>query len=228
MDDPVLGPQIRGERVKLWNDQLKKTNQLKRKKNYTKAERDLLATLPPAGSKRVRSYDDILTQPGGDEWDLARVVTDATKHSEPKYRLASGAINPKVPEHLRDLPIEPEKVTLFGPIYNRMLEENQRLAKERGLSVFAEQWRVWDRIRKQVEPHESMHRDISKLPRMSAPELFDAYAHQKQAGFHSSGLKRSGERYVSPFDYRKGMAWGTGAAALPGLGMVLGGEEGDI
>jgi len=203
MDDAVLGAKTRTQRVKLWNDQLKKVNALKRKKNKTKKEKDMLKTMPPEGSKRVKDYDEIIAQTGGDNWDLAQVVTDSTKHKNPKYRLANGEINPAVPEHLRDLPIEPENVTVFGDIYRKMLGENERLAQEKGLNVFAEQWRLWDRIREQLEPHEAMHKDVKKLPKMSATELMDAMTEQKSGGFHTSGGAK-------PFDYRKGMAWGVG------------------
>lgn len=226
MADPDLGPGIRKDRVKLWNEQLKRVNQLKRKKNLTKLEKEFLKTAPPAGSTRVKSYDEIMAQEGGDDWDLGRIVIDATKHSEPKYRLASGKINPAVPEHLRDLPLEPEKVTVFGPIYTRMLEENARLAQEQGLNVFAEQWRVWDRLRKTIEPHEAMHRDVPKLPRMAASELSQAYGTQKAAGFGQTFNPVTGKRYAKPFPFQRGMAWGLGlGVGLPA--MTLTGPQSD-
>ena len=227
MNDPEIGPGIEAQRIKLWNQQLADSKKLHARKKLNKAEKAKLATLPPAGATKVKTYQDILDHLGGDEWDLAQIVVDSTKHSNPKYRLANGQINPAIPEHLRDLPIEPEKVTIFGPIYRRMLEENERRAQEQGLNVFAEQWRIWDRIRKQIEPHESMHKDMQKLPAMSAQEQYEAFKHQKQAGFHSSGLKKTGERYVSPFDYRQGMAWGTAAGTVV-PGMMNTEEDGDI
>ena len=231
MDDPELGPQIRKQRVELWNTQIDRAREMDlkdKRAGLTNREKAIRKTLPPAGAKKARNYDRLIEQPGADAWDADQIITDSTKHTEPKFRLASGEINPVIPEYLRNLPIEPEKVTMFGPIYRRMLEENKRLAEERGLETFGEQWRVWDRIREQIEPHESMHKDVGKLPRMPAEELEKAFKHQKKAGFHTSGRKSTGERYVSPFDYQKGLYWGlTGAAALPTIEALRRSQEND-
>lgn len=204
-----LGDAARAQRVSLWNSQLDKGKELRAKAKLTKDEKTTLKSLPPEGSTPVVDYDEIVSQPGGDDWDLDQIISDTTNHVSGQYRMADGTINPRVPEHLRDLAYEPTEFIAFGPTYRHMLDKNEEMAREVGLSTFGEQWRLWDRIRGRIEPHMAMHKDAQALPPLSAGEL-------KHANETLKGAKYSGAGQVHRYPWQQGLYWGAGSMGLLG------------
>jgi hypothetical protein len=175
LNDPELGPKYRDSTVGRWNA----------------AQRD--------PENLVTDYAEIASKPGGQSFLDESIFQTVSAHGSAKTRLASGEYNPKIPEHLRGGPAEPAETTIMGEPYKRMLERLEQRGQQRGQNLFAEQWMSWDRIRRRLEPHESMHRDFQKLPRSPAGELIDALRTQSAAGFGSP------QGQVKPFDWKKGM-----------------------
>jgi hypothetical protein len=175
MNDPVEGPKYRASTVSRWNS----------------AQRD--------PENIVTDYSEIASKPGGQSFLDNSIFEAVSAHGTAKTRLASGEYNPRVPEHLRGGPAESATTTFIGRPYQLMLERLERRGQQRGQNVFPEQWMSWDRIRRRLEPHESMHRDFQKLPRSPAGELIDALRTQSEAGFGSP------QGQVKPFDWKKGM-----------------------
>jgi hypothetical protein len=199
LDDPKLGPEFKRDAIKLWNEQ--------------------------NPDKKVRTFPQ-LQKKAGDKWVYDRVIEVVSSPTKTKYRDTKGNIRDVVPEHLRDLPIDPPggQVTFMSPYYRKMLESNSKSAHELGLSVFGEQWRLWDRIRRGIEPHEAMHRDAQKLPPMTAPELMTALRTQKQAGFSTPEMDPTKPKRQKPYDYQKGIAWLTGGREVPQMGLARGSD----
>ena len=159
-----------------------------------------------------------------------------SSHPSPKYRLKGGEVNPSVhkavqPERLFD---EPKSATEFGPYYNKIVDYvNQSRGENPELALFPEQWRLWDRYRGRVEPHEMAHPDIRKLPKMSWEEMQSALGEHKEKGYTSTykdpvtgevHTQRLKEDY--PTDWKK-MAYFTAPAmgAAGAMSSLLRGEE---
>lgn len=179
----------------LWNKQIEDYRLAK------KAGDKLPQTGIPEDAKKVRNYAQLKNQPGYSDWADQRAETDITNRSGGLYRLKSGELNPDMPEHLRNLPFEPKSWWSFGPTYERALGINAKRAGESGLSLFGEQWRVWDPIRGQLEPHEVMYPGLHNLPQLSDPEIMRAYEAQKKAGFASS------QGNTKPYNWKDGFVF---------------------
>jgi hypothetical protein len=123
--------------------------------------------------RQVASFDELAAAPGT-EGHLGKMllehVGDAT---EPKFRYATGQVNPHLPAHIQNAQWakEPEKVMLMGAAYKRALGLNQKLADEAGLPLFMGQWMHWDRVRNRFEPHENMFPGLERLPAPSLEQL---------------------------------------------------------
>jgi hypothetical protein len=139
--------------------------------------------------------------PAFDKASEEAAISVISSHPSAKYRLKGGEVNPTVHEALQPgkLGFEPAEATEFGPYYNRIVDY---VSKSRGenpeLPLFPEQWRLWDRYRNRVEPHEMAHPDIRKLPPMSWEEMQASLGEHKAKGYTSTQLK---EDY--PTDWRK-------------------------
>lgn len=116
-----------------------------------------------------------------------------SSHPEWMYRLKSGELNPNVPAELMPdkLAYEPKKFTVASPYYRKVMDyiDESRGANPE-IELFPEQWRLWDRYRGRIEPHEMAHPDWRKLPRQSFSELQDALTAHKELGYTgTSGVK---------------------------------------
>jgi hypothetical protein len=194
--DPVLGPEFKDNVLSLYNKPQKK------------------------GSKRpkVNTFEDLLLTKKGEEFVADQVVTFSTRKTGGQWDVVEGkganktvVANPNTPAHLKDLPFRASgKYSSIGDLYQKMLDTNRASAEQQNLSVFGEQWRIWDRIRKSLEPHEVMAPGLHKLPALSAGELVDARNVHSGAGFFGTGARR-------PYDWRKGLYWSVPTMGLLGI-----------
>ena len=143
-------------------------------------------------------------------------------HPGGKYRLKGGKLNPNVPDYLKPekLAHEPDTFTVPNKYYQRVMDYvDESRGANPDIELFPEQWRLWDRFRGRVEPHELMHPDFRKLPKQSFNEMQAALQEHKNAGY-------TGQKPVmAESDWRKlyygnidprlaaGLAAGSGAAA---------------
>ena len=149
-------------------------------------------------------------------------ISVISSHPEWKYRMKGGELNPNVPPELMPgkLAYEPEKFTVASPYYKRIMEyvDESRGANPE-IALFPEQWRLWDRYRGRIEPHEMAHPDWRKLPRQSFNELQDALTAHKELGYTGTApIKEGGDwrrLYYGKADplLLTGLAAGTGGAA---------------
>ena len=86
---------------------------------------------------------------------------------------AKGELNPNLPPSLAVLneTAPPEKVELMGDDYKSIIAANEAASQGSGLHLFGNQWNVWDRIRRRLEPHENMFPGLELIPRMSPEQL---------------------------------------------------------
>jgi hypothetical protein len=101
------------------------------------------------------------------------LLGEVGKGPTPKLRTKSGEISSSVPESLRgvDWISEPEKLELMGPTYKDVVAANEAAMEGSGLHLFGNQWNIWDRIRRRLEPHENMFPGLENLPRMSVEQM---------------------------------------------------------
>ena len=165
--------------------------------------------------------------PSLSEEDAAISLIGGT-HPSLKYRTAKGDLNASVPPYLspEKLAYEPDKFTTPNQFYEGIMgyvDESRGASPE--IELFPEQWRLWDRYRGRVEPHEMAHPDYRKLPRQSFSEMQASLDEHKRLGYTQQNLKD-----VDDADWRKlyygkaspgllaATAAGTGAAlAAPAL-----------
>lgn len=140
------------------------------------------------GESKVASLDEMLKLPGGRGMYGDAALQYLGNHLDPQFRLASGEINPRLPEHLRgaDWVLEPQNVLTMSPAYTRALRENARLAGNQGRAIFPEQWRIWDGIRNRMEPHEVMNPKLAEIGRMNLSQLKAARDAHAAAGYMTS------------------------------------------
>jgi hypothetical protein len=138
-----------------------------------------------AKKEQIKNFNDVMAAPGGRGAYVEQVMNFVNKHGNAKYRTAKGEINPNVPESMQNMDWvrEPRDVVKISEPYLRALEENDRLARQNGQGLFANQWMLWDRIRNRIEPHEVMFPGLEKLPRMSHNQLMDAFQTHMQSGY---------------------------------------------
>ena len=150
------------------------------------------ARLGDLTGKKGATADTLLALRAGDpifDKKLEKAAIDVvSSHPSAKYRLKSGELNPNLhpavaPEKLA---FEPKDATEFGPYYNKIVDYvNKSRGENPDLALFPEQWRLWDRYRGRVEPHEMAHPDIKKLPKMSWEEMQGALGEHKAKGYTS-------------------------------------------
>ena len=99
-------------------------------------------------------------------------------------RTRKGDFGKNVPESMRSIEWvqEPEKTNLMNPYYREALKYNAE-HQTPGESLFASQWRLWDKQRGRIEPHEVMFPGLNKLPRMPIEQAKQAYGAHKSAGY---------------------------------------------
>ena len=124
-------------------------------------------------------------------------ISIISSHPEWKYRMKGGELNPNVPPELapEKLAYEPEKFTVASPYYRRIMDyvDESRGANPE-IELFPEQWRLWDRYRGRVEPHEMAHPDWRKIPRQSFNELQDSLTAHKELGYTGTApIKEGGD-----------------------------------
>jgi hypothetical protein len=143
-------------------------------------------------------------------------ISVISSHPEWKYRMKGGELNPNVPPELAPdkLAFEPDKFTVASPYYKRIMEYvDESRGANPDIALFPEQWRLWDRYRGRVEPHEMAHPDWRKLPRQSFTELQDALTAHKELGYTGTAPIKDGG------DWRRLYYGFTGNA--PDVGRVL-------
>lgn len=129
------------------------------------------------------------------------ILSEVGKTSSPKFRLASGEINPNVPKRLQeaDWIEEPKQIEMMGAQYKAALQANQEEAMKQGLGIFSSQWMLWDRARRRLEPHENMFPGLEKMPRPSVEQAKKANIAHKESG-HKDYTKETinGEKRLRP------------------------------
>jgi len=151
-----------------------------------------------AGKKNftpVSSIEELRKTPGGlgAYTDAAMSYVNATPTAN--FRNAkTGELNPRLSETLKSAQwpggVEPKTAELLSPAYSRVLDENARMAADKGQGLFSNQWFNWDPLRKRVEPHGIMFPGLEKLPRMSLQQMKDVAKVYSDAGYLSKGAVR--------------------------------------
>lgn len=148
------------------------------------------------------TIDSHIVQQLGDEGRLdadviARLKGDAPTAQEITYRSKkTGEINPDVPAHLRDLPIEPRnnKVLVYGGDYRIANEALKGKFAESGISDFglgAYQWLTWDLKRGRFEPHTIIYPGSHVLPPIELNALSSSLKAHRDAGYLGSGKTKT-------------------------------------
>lgn len=122
-------------------------------------------------------------------------ISVISSHPELKYRMKGGELNPNVPAELapEKLAYEPDKFTVASPYYRRIMDYvDESRGANPSIELFPEQWRLWDRYRGRVEPHEMAHPDWRKLPRQSFNELQDSLTAHKELGYTGTAPIKDG------------------------------------
>ncbi len=170
---------------------------------YDKFQADSLAKYNKEAKKKADSYAKIPQTKRNDYMFSYLNNTPNTKmrlKPEKGSNSGVGAINPKVPEHLREDMAkwidEPEYVAQISDAYRRVLDANAEHANAAGQSIFGSQWMLWDRIRNRLEPHEVMFPGLEKLPRMSMDQMHTARRALSDAGYMSGSKDDEGLQAV--------------------------------
>jgi hypothetical protein len=208
--------------VNLWNSrehtrqiaELKKTGEVKRPAD--------IAT----------SFEDLQGKSGADGFMGEMLLDHVGKALTPKFRLATGNVNPQIPQHLAQANWvnEPQAVFKMGRAYRQALDLNQKLADEAGLNLFMSQWMEWDRIRNRFEPHENMFPGLSNLPAMSVEQMREVDAAHRATGHKTYGKDPEGA--LRPTRPLQGSPSRMGYLGIPGVigggalaGGLLGGAD---
>jgi hypothetical protein len=170
----------------------------------------------PEFATRVRSLVDSKARktPMSEEEAAISVISS---HPEWKYRLKGGELNPNVPPELAPgkLAFEPDKFTVASPYYRRIMDYvDESRGANPAIELFPEQWRLWDRYRGRIEPHEMAHPDWRKLPRQSFTELQDALTAHKELGYTGTAPIKDGG------DWRR-LYYGFTSDKTPDVGRLL-------
>jgi len=159
----------------------------------------------------------ILAHPDAEEKAISVIGgTDVSR----KYRLKDGSLNNIPPSATPDrLAYEPESMRDFNPFYSKVVDYvDQSRGANPEIPLFPEQWRLWDRYRQRVEPHEFAHPDFRLLPKQSWTEMQGALQAHKDAGY-----TQSINPVMNPSDWRS-LYYGN--ATVPMLGMTAAGAAG--
>ena len=160
--------------------------------------------LPSGSAKKVRGKAAILREPGGEgfftDHMLAQLKPRSSKLMTPNPNVGRSAmaslisgtefnpspvmINPNISKEYAGINwvAQPDQIFMASPLYKRAIELNVEEAEKTGLSVFAEQWRKWDRQRRSLEPHENMFPGLEKMPKISHEQMRNVLAKFKQQG----------------------------------------------
>lgn len=160
--------------------------------------------LPSGSAKKVRGKAAILREPGGEgfftDHMLAQLKPRSSKLMTPNPNVGRSAmaslisgtefnpspvmINPNISKEYAGINwvAQPDNIFMASPLYKRAIELNVEEAEKTGLSVFAEQWRKWDRQRRSLEPHENMFPGLEKMPKISHEQMRNVLAKFKQQG----------------------------------------------
>lgn len=144
-------------------------------------------------------------------------ISIISSHPEWKYRMKGGELNPNVPPELmpEKLAFEPDKFTVASPYYRRVMDYvDESRGANPAIELFPEQWRLWDRYRGRVEPHEMAHPDWRKLPRQSFTELQNALTAHKELGYTGTAPIKEGG------DWRR-LYYGFTGQQAPDVGKLL-------
>lgn len=144
-------------------------------------------------------------------------ISIISSHPEWKYRMKGGELNPNVPPELmpEKLAFEPDKFTVASPYYRRVMDYvDESRGANPAIELFPEQWRLWDRYRGRVEPHEMAHPDWRKLPRQSFTELQNALTAHKELGYTGTAPIKEGG------DWRR-LYYGFTGQQAPNVGKLL-------
>ena len=178
-----------------WNAQVDRRQKLERRRetkriskaNYA-AENDRLAVT--ADATKVEDLGGILGQSAGDGFFTDQMLSKMGA-GEKKLNVREGTgpnsylvRNPRLSQGLQetDWIKEPEYVKTASPLYRQALDINAADAASQGLSLFASQWRGWDRQRRRLEPHENMFPGLEKLPRPSNDQLRGVLKEHRKTG----------------------------------------------
>jgi hypothetical protein len=101
------------------------------------------------------------------------LLSEVGKSPGMKLFTASGELNPELPPSLAgtDWVAPPHEVELMGDDYKSIIAANEAATQGSGLHLFGNQWNVWDRIRRRLEPHENMFPGLELIPRMNPEQL---------------------------------------------------------
>ena len=160
--------------------------------------------LPSGSAKKVRGKAAILREAGGEgfftDHMLAQLKPRSSKLMTPNPNVGRSAmaslisgtefnpspvmINPNISKEYAGINwvAQPDQIFMASPLYKRAIELNVEEAEKTGLSVFAEQWRKWDRQRRSLEPHENMFPGLEKMPKISHEQMRSVLAKFKQQG----------------------------------------------
>lgn len=133
--------------------------------------------------EKITRYEDV-----GEGIIGEQLLQHLNSHKSPKYRLATGELNPNVPEFYKktQFPVEPPTVSGMSEPYRGVLNANALDAVERPYGVFGEQWRHWDTLRQRLEPHEWMNPVLEKVGRMNLDQLKMSDAAHNAAGYKAA------------------------------------------
>ena len=166
-------------------------------------------------------FSDLLRKRGSDGFMGEMLLDHVGAASQPRFRYATGNVNPNLPAHLAQAQWvrEPQNVLLAGRAYKQALDVNQQIANQSGLPLFMSQWMEWDRIRNRFEPHENMFPGLPKLPAQSIEQLRAVDAAHRMTGHKTYG--KSDEGTLQPTKPFAGNPFQMGLYGVGGAGLML-------
>lgn len=121
---------------------------------------------------KVATYEELQTTQGGRGFISENAMNYAYMPKQSMtYRMASGELNPRLPEKVRDTQFftDPEKVEIIPERYAEVIRNIGQVRP--GQEIFPSQWGEWDLIRKRNAPHQVMNPVIENYPRMSSDQM---------------------------------------------------------
>ncbi len=122
--------------------------------------------------KKVSTYEELQQTRGGRGFISENAMNYAYMPKQSMtYRMASGELNPRLPEKVRDTQFftDPEKVEIIPERYAEVIRNIGQVRP--GQEIFPSQWGTWDLIRKRNAPHQVMNPAIENYPRMSSDQM---------------------------------------------------------
>jgi hypothetical protein len=136
---------------------------------------------------KLKTITEMLGEPGGKGFFVDKIFGLINMLPSVKMRSGkTGEYNKYLPTYLHNVKWvsnEPNNVQMISHPYTRALEANDAIARENGQGLFANQWMLWDRIRKRLEPHEVMFPGLENLPRMGLGQVRSATKTHSSAGY---------------------------------------------